>query len=684
VTEQVPPPALDPAATAAPLALAVDPIAGWSAGELATLASIAETFVRGGAVRRARLAAQAIAALDPAQARQLRLVLRLVESRLVNLALSGRPTAFRDLLPDARARYLLGWGTSRLALRRSGYQAFKKLLCFLAYADPGETGANPLWTTIGYRSPIEPLTDEPTPIVPLVPPLGDDAITLHADVVVVGSGAGGGVVAAEAARAGRSVIVVEAGQFIAEPEMPTDELAAYDRMYLDHGMTATWDGAVSILAASVVGGGTTVNWMTSIPAQPGVRAEWANDHGIDGADGAEFDDDQTVIEREIGVQGPPNVPAKDAAILRGAAALGWEAAETRRDGVGCGDCGSCPFGCRRGAKQGGLRVHLADAWRHGARILPDARVEKVLLAGGRVDGVAVRLADGRSLTIRAPQVVLAAGALRTPGILERSGVGHPSVGRFLRLHPVSVVGAFMRDAVTMWSGTTQAARSLEFLEPREPGGSGFVIESAPGHPGLIGLAFPWESTAGFQEIMTRVRRIAPLIAIVRDTGPGGRVRSTGSGGVRIDYPMGAVETATLRRGLVELARLGRAAGAGDMVALGTPPAWFRPGAASDAEARAFEAYLDRLRSFDFGPNRGMVFSAHQMGTARMGADPADHPVDERGRVRADVRGAVVPGLYVGDGSLFPTAIGVNPMITIMVLARRVARTVLAEAGAQPA
>ena len=206
----VPPPAADPSPRGGPTpAAAVDPIAGWSASELATLASIAETFVRGGAVRRARLAAQAIGSLDPAQARQLRLVLRLVESRLVNLALSGRPTAFRDLQPDARARYLLGWATSRLALRRSGYQAFKKLLCFLAYADPGETGANPLWTTIGYRSPIEPLTDEPTPIVPFVPPPADAAATLHADVVVVGSGAGGGVVAAEAARAGRAVSVVD-------------------------------------------------------------------------------------------------------------------------------------------------------------------------------------------------------------------------------------------------------------------------------------------------------------------------------------------------------------------------------------------------------------------------------------------------------------------------------------------
>ncbi|HEX7471829.1 MAG TPA: NAD(P)-binding protein, partial [Candidatus Limnocylindrales bacterium] len=258
MTEPVPAQEAEPAEPAEPGAAArpgpaapsADALAGWSAAELATLASIAETFVRGGAVRRARLAALAITSLDPAQVRQLRLVLRLVESRLVNLGLFGRPTAFRDLQPDARARYLLGWGTSPLALRRSGYQAFKKLLCFLAYADPGETGANPLWTTIGYRSPIEPLTEEPTPIVPLAVPASAAAVTLEADVVVVGSGAGGGVVAAEAARAGRSVVVVEAGPFIPESEMPTDELTAYDRMYLDHGMTATWDGSVSILAGA--------------------------------------------------------------------------------------------------------------------------------------------------------------------------------------------------------------------------------------------------------------------------------------------------------------------------------------------------------------------------------------------------------------------------------------------------
>jgi choline dehydrogenase-like flavoprotein len=142
--------------------------------------------------------------------------------------------------------------------------------------------------------------------------------------------------------------------------------------------------------------------------------------------------------------------------------------------------------------------------------------------------------------------------------------------------------------------------------------------------------------------------------------------------------------ATLRHALLAMARLARAAGASEILAAGMPPAVFgRDGVPSGGEARAFADYEDRLRRFDFSPNRGSLFSAHQMGTARMGADPRHHACDPAGRVRAGGgrRGndELVGGLYVADGSLFPTAIGVNPMITIMALARRVARTVLAEA-----
>jgi choline dehydrogenase-like flavoprotein len=680
---------------------------GWSAADLATHAELAETFVRGGSVRRANLAAEALSrAADPAQVRQLRLVLRLLESRYANLLLTGRPVAFRDRSPADRERVLLGWAHSRLPLRRSAFQAFRKLLTFLAYADPGPPGgANPLHAAIGYlpeRPPVTPALAAIRPLDVHAPAAGTSAAeptTLEADVVIVGSGAGGGVIAAELARAGRSVVVVEAGPFVDEAHLPTDELDAYSRVYLNHGLLTTWDGSITMLAGTAVGGGTLVNWMTSIPAPADVRAEWARDHGIEGIDGAPFDADVAAIERELGVATSTVIPAKDEVILRGAAALGWEAAPTRRNAVDCGDCGSCPFGCPRGTKQSGIRAHLATAVAAGARIVDRARVTRVLIEGGRAVGVeaAVLVLDPatgqpiagpggdslapvtRRLVVRAPQVVVAGGALRSPAVLLASGLAHPAIGRHLRLHPVPVVAGLFDDPIDMWRGTMQAARSLQFAGPAE-GRNGYAIESAPGHPGLIALALPWEGTEAHAGLLGRIRHVAPLVAVTRDGGSG-RVRLARSGRARIDYALDAGGVATLRHALVAMAGLTRAAGAREIVAVGTPPLWHgRAPIAPGQEARAFVVFEDALRTFDFAANRGSVFSAHQMGSVRMGASHTDHPCDPDGRVRT-AGGAPIAGLYVGDGALFPTGLGVNPMITIMALARRVARTIAAEGRA---
>ena len=661
---------------------------GWSTQELATLGAIAETFVRGAATRRANLAAAALdLAADPEQVAQLRMVLRLLERPIVNALLGAGPTRFRDMSPATRERYLLSWGTSRFAQRRSAYQALRKLLSFLAYADPGEPGVpNPYWAAIGYRPEVAPLTDRPTPIRPLALAAGSADLTLDADVVVVGSGAGAGVVARELAAAGRNVVILEAGPFVPESDMPTHELAAFDRLYLDHGLTSTWDGSISILAGAAVGGGTTINWMTCITAPAQVRHEWAADHGVAGFDGAEGDADYAAIRGELGVAPSPALPAKDAALIAGAHALGIEAGPTDRNAASCTSCGSCPFGCRAGTKRSGLQAHLADATLRGARLVADARVDRVLLTGDRVAGVEATVgwaaSDGtvlpRRLTVRAGQVVIAAGALRSPAILIRSGLDHPAIGRNLRLQPVPVVIGRFGEPVEMWTGVMQAARSVEYITG-ERGRNGYVIESAPGHPGLIALALAWEGADAHASMMERVGSIGPLIAITRDGGEG-RVSLSRAGGVRIDYALDATGVATLRHALIRMARIARAAGAREIVATGTPPAWhgrqaFGPG----GEERAYADFEERLGSFDFRPNRGSLFSAHQMGTVRLGANPRLHPCDPVGRVRRGQSDQVVGGLYVADASLFPTALGANPMLTVMALARRVARTVVSEA-----
>ena len=479
----------------------------WTERELATLAEVAETFVRGDARRRARLTTEALErAADPEQVRQFHRLLGLMESRFANLLLGRRPTPFTSMSPAARERYLLSWSTSPFASRRTAFGTLRKLMTFLAYADPGaDASGNPRHAVIGYEPEHPPMTADPTPIRPFDLPFeigrADEPMTLEADVVIVGSGAGGGVVAATLAEAGRSVVVLEAGPFVSESSMPRDELDAFSRLYLNYGLLSTWDSSITMLAGSGVGGGTLVNWMTSVEAPADVRDDWRRDHGLaDVEDGGIWSDDIAMLEDELSVGPVRRQPPKDQLILIGAERLGWEAAPARRNAAeGCDDCGSCPFGCRRGSKQSGIRVHLARAAAAGARIVPRVRVTKVLIERGRAVGVQGRaLLPGtdpvprvRPLVVRARQVVLAAGALRSPALLQASGLRHRAIGYHLRLHPAPVVAGRMTMPVDMWHGPMQGARSLQFGSG-EPGRNGYVIESAPGHLGLMALALPWE------------------------------------------------------------------------------------------------------------------------------------------------------------------------------------------------
>jgi choline dehydrogenase-like flavoprotein len=236
----------------------------------------------------------------------------------------------------------------------------------------------------------------------------------------------------------------------------------------------------------------------------------------------------------------------------------------------------------------------------------------------------------------------------------------------------------MPSPIDMWRGPLQAARSMQFAAD-ERGRRGYVIESAPGHPGLLALALPWDGIDEHASTMRVSRSILPLLAITRDGGEG-RVTRTRTGRIRVDYALDKVGVATIRHATVRLARLARAAGAGEIVVCATPGRRFEPITVSQAaDDAAFERFIDDLERLDVGPNRASLFSAHQMGTLRMGAGRRDHVCDPAGRVRAGgPRYRIVGGLYVADASLFPTGIGVNPMLTVMALARRVARTVLTE------
>jgi len=668
-------------------------ITAWPSRDLATLAYAFDTFVpaaEADAARQAALAVETLQAVaDPSEVRLLRLAVRSLEWSPANLVLAGVWGRFSQLDRAARERILRRWSVHPIARLRTAFQAIRRLGMFLAYADPGSDGdadapRNPLWQSIGYR-PAAPVSAPADAIQPLaVDRSGTAPLELDADVVVIGSGAGGGLVAARLAAAGRAVLVVEAGVYRSEREMPRLEGEAFRDLYLDRGTTSTADLGVTILAGSSLGGGTTVNWTTSLAPPAELRARWAGEHGLAGYDGAETDADLARIRAELDLRPPTMIPPKEEALLRGAAALGWEAAPTERNAGPCTDCGACGFGCRSGAKRSGLRTHLAAAARDGARFLVEAPVDEVVLRAGRAVGVRGRLPAagerGRPFIVRAPTVVVAAGALRTPLILQRSGVEHPQLGRNLRLHPVVAVAGAFAEPIEAWLGPLQAARSMEFLSagPASADGigpphRGFLIESAPPHPGLIASAFPWLGGAASRDLLARSHHLAPFIALLRESGDG-RVAWSRSGHPRITYRFAGSDAATARRALIEMSRLARAAGAEQVIALATPP---RTWEAAGGEP-AFERLLRGLSRQSIGANRTSFFSAHQLGSARAGQDPASHPCDPDGRVRASVSGEPVPGLYVGDTSLFPTSSVVNPMLTAMTLAERTARAVLAD------
>ena len=653
--------------------------------ERRTLAALAEGFVPGGGAARAEAAERAFATVvDPELVSQLRLVLRLIETRTGSLLIGGRAAKFSSLRGEQRDAYLQHWVQHRIPLMRSAASALRKLLCFLAYADADEPGDPKLrlrLESIGYNPKPNAATREYSKLVAFDP---QQARRIAVDVLVIGSGAGGGSVARDLAQAGKRVMVIESGALYDERTFPTRERDAYERLYLDSGFTATDDAHIAILAGGTVGGGTTVNWMTSIPVPDRVRDEWEEQHGVTGIASPRFKKDLNEVLREVGAQPSIDMPPKDAALIRGAEARGWSGERIQINRAECDDCGTCPFGCKRGSKQSTLRLHLPQAMEAGAHLIPDCKAERLIISNGAVRGAVTthgtRAGTPRTLEIIAPQVVVSGGALRTPLLLRRSGLTHPAIGQNLRLHPVTLAAGIFPEKIEMWRGTMQAAKSEEFIAPTEDR-NGYIIESAPGHPGLLALGIPWTSRDEHQRLMKLAPKIAPFLAIAKDDG-GGRISETRNGFAKIEYRTTPRDERTLRAALGSLVRMAESAGAEEVIAAGSPPiAWRR----SDG-VEAFEVLERRLTRFDFSPNRGTVFSAHQMGTARMGGDPVDHACDPYGRVRSssrpratDPHGGIIKGLYVADGSLFPTAIGVNPMITILALAKRVARTVLADA-----
>ncbi|MFZ5815010.1 MAG: GMC family oxidoreductase N-terminal domain-containing protein [Bacillota bacterium] len=585
---------------------------------------------------------------NPRDLKQFGQALSLLESPFAGLLLSGQPARFSRLDRPGREAVLLRWATHPLPVLRQAFQGFKRLAAFLAYAAPG----NPAWPEWGY-----PGTDSHPPGEPLlqVAPLAPHEEWLAADAVVVGSGAGGGVAAAELAGRGLQVIVLEKGGYYPEPELGGGELWGMQRLYLDRGMTATRDLSVPILAGSAVGGGTLINWTACVTPPDWLREEWEREYGLAGMSGPEFQSclDRVLARLQVSTEMSTPEPHSSAGrLIAGCQALGYQVAELPRNVTHCGhDCGFCTFGCRTGSKQSTARTFLVDAAAHGARIIPGADVRRVLIQGGRVAGVEA-LVQGRPVTIRAPRVVMAAGAIGSPAILLRSGLEHPALGRHLHLHPVAAVVGRYPEPVNPWAGRLLPAYSRQFA--RIDGNYGFLLEVAPAHPGLAALNLPWAGGEQYRADTARMPFAGNFIALVRDRGSG-RVTVDREGRHQIDYRLSPYDRKHLLMGQAEMIKVHGAAGATEIFTLHAQlNRWVAGG-------EPVEAFAARSMTLPSGPNQLPVLCAHQMGTCRMGRSPREAVANPEGEVYG------VRGLHIADTSAFPAASGVNPMITAMSL-----------------
>src|SRR5581483_3131798 len=237
-------------------------------------------------------------------------------------------------------------------------------------------------------------------------------------------------------------------------------------------------GQMLLLAGRGVGGGTVVNYSTSFRTPDRVREEWA-DHGVPQFTTEEYAASMDAVCERLGVNTDHDKAAnRDAVMERGARALGWDVAAMPRNVVGCDqdvECGRCGLGCRLGAKQSTAKTWLSDAVDRGARILTGVNVRTVDQVGGRASGVTGRTAAGHTVTVKARAVVVAAGAIQTPALLQRSGLRNPNIGRHLRLHPATAVMGVVDERVDPWTGAMQS-RYVDHMADLDGEGYGVIFE----------------------------------------------------------------------------------------------------------------------------------------------------------------------------------------------------------------
>ncbi len=568
------------------------------------------------------------------------------------------PRRFSRLDPAAREDFLGRMETSRFSLHRE-LLLMAKTFTNIGYAiDPRVEKRIGAETSCRLADGSLP---EPAGSLGDTTPASDGE---ECDVVIVGSGAGGAAAAATLAEAGLDVIVLEAGGHYNRDSYPSHPLKAITSLYRDGGLTmAEGRPAIPVPVGRAVGGTTVINSGTCFRAPEPVLEGWRHRYGVEWA----RDLDPNFAEAEEFLRVTPLDPARmgrnGQLAMEGAEKIGASGGPISRNAGSCVQCSSCPYGCEIDAKRGMHVSYLPRAVAAGARIRSGVEARRVLVEDGRAAGVrciAGPPAGGnghrRPYTVRARlATIVAGGALGTPELLLRSDLGGGQVGRNLHIHPACWVGARYEEEVRGWEGVMQSYYVDEWESKR-------VLLEATFTPLAFGGAWLLGAGRDHQKALLGFGKVGSIGVHLSDESAG-RVGAAGDGSLRVTYKLTDDDARRLTFGIARAAEIHFAAGATEVYPNIGRVGALRPEQLSEFEATAFKPSELHLEAF------------HPMGTARIAADPGEGVCASDGSVNGTT------GLYVADASLFPTSVGVNPMMTVIAFSKRIANGIAEKAAA---
>ena len=610
------------------------------------------------------------------------------------LLATGYTTSFHLQPVNIRQQILQGWANSYLPPLRQSAKSFATIVTSIW------TKTSPtLGPVLGFpRTPVHGKPGKGFDYSFIQFPPSSEPEILETDVIIIGSGCGGGVCAKNLAEAGHRVLVVDKAYHWPPEYLPMTERDSGIHLFQNGGIEMADDSSIAVIAGQAWGGGGTINWSASLQTQGYVRKEWA-DKGLSFFTSAEFQDSLDRVCHRMGVSTEfIEHNFNNRTLLEGARKLGYSHKLVPQNSMGKKHfCGYCTLGCGSAEKQGPVVSFLPDAAKAGAQFIEGFEADQVLfdnIEGQKTaigvkgrwtsrdssGGVSGSDRTSREVVINAKRVIVSAGTLQSPLLLRRSGLTNPQIGRNLYLHPVTLMSAmFPNDPpINPWEGGILTALVDEF-QNLDGHGHGAKLECMTMLPSWVLPLQVWTGGLEYKLLCSKFSHMTSHISLVRERDPGRVYPDPVDGRCRIAYTTSAFDKKHGLEGACALARILYVQGARRIFTGTTGLASF---VRSDDAAKDtgdgindpdFQAWLGELRKRgNDSPATGWG-SAHQMGTCRMATTSKAGVVDPKGKVWG------VEGLYVADASVFPSASGVNPMVTNMAISdwisRRIAKSI---------